>query len=314
MIELTTLHPHGVFLRRHAVDFGYRDRDLTQAQRAKVIHRVRHGAYVDAQAWASADPQDRHRMVTHAALLTHRPGSVVLSHTSAAVMHGLALHRPDLRRVHLTVVDGTASRTTADLAYHQGSVMDSDVVHREGAAVIEPVRASLEAAALADTESAVVVLDSALSQRHADHASLWTTYERMKRWPGTLRLQVAVRLARPGAQSVGESRTRYLCWRARVPEPVLQHEVVDGSGNVVGVSDFWWPDRRLLGEFDGAVKYGRYLRPGELPGDAVFREKRREDKMRELTGGSMIRFVWADLAAQHSTVRRLRLALGMEAA
>ena len=55
-------------------------------------------------------------------------------------------------------------------------------------------------------------------------------------------------------------------------------------GIVVGVADMAWPEHGVLGEFDGKVKYGRLLLPGESPGDAVFREKRREDEMRRLTG------------------------------
>ena len=53
------------------------------------------------------------------------------------------------------------------------------------------------------------------------------------------------------------------------------------------------------------MKYGRYLRPGELPGDAVFREKRREDAICELLGWRMIRFVWADLSRPAETAARL---------
>ncbi len=36
-----------------------------------------------------------------------------------------------------------------------------------------------------------------------------------------------------------------------------------------------------MGEFDGRIKYGRLLRPGQEAGDAVFEEKRREDAIRD---------------------------------
>ncbi len=67
-----------------------------------------------------------------------------------------------------------------------------------------------------------------------------------------------------------------------------------------------WPEHGLLGEFDGRVKYGRLLRPGEEPGDAVFREKRREDELRRLTGFAMVRLVWADLHRPRETAARIR--------
>ncbi len=55
-----------------------------------------------------------------------------------------------------------------------------------------------------------------------------------------------------------------------------------------------WEAERLLGEFDGRVKYGRLLRPGQEPGDVVFEEKRREDAMRAEDWG-MVRWTWDDI-------------------
>ena len=62
---------------------------------------------------------------------------------------------------------------------------------------------------------------------------------------------------------------------AGLPAPVLQWEVCSPCGAVVARVDFGWPELRTVGEFDGRVKYGRLLRPGQDPGDAVFEEKRR---------------------------------------
>ena len=62
---------------------------------------------------------------------------------------------------------------------------------------------------------------------------------------------------------------------------------------------------RLLGEFDGRVKYGRLLRPGQTPGDVVWAEKLREDALRRTTGFGMERLVWADLDRPRSTADRL---------
>ena len=69
---------------------------------------------------------------------------------------------------------------------------------------------------------------------------------------------------------------------------------------------------RVFGEFDGKIKYGRLLRPGHDAGQVVFAEKRREDLVRELTRGSMVRLVWEDLDRPRVThdriARLLRLA------
>ena len=65
-----------------------------------------------------------------------------------------------------------------------------------------------------------------------------------------------------------------------MPAPTLQHQVVDDFGQLLGRADFGWEEFRLLGEFDGKIKYGRLLKQGETPTDVVLGEKRREDAMR----------------------------------
>jgi hypothetical protein len=78
-----------------------------------------------------------------------------------------------------------------------------------------------------------------------------------------------------------------------LPAPDLQVEVCTPSGLFVGRTDVGWRDHRLLGEFDGRIKYGR-LRPRQQPGDAVFEEKVREDALRAEDYG-VVRWTWWDL-------------------
>ena len=80
-----------------------------------------------------------------------------------------------------------------------------------------------------------------------------------------------------------------------LPEPELQFEVFDPTGHLVGRSDFCWRDSRTLGEFDGQVKYGRLLRPGQDVGAVVAEEKEREDRLRD-EGFQVVRWTWPDLS------------------
>ncbi len=89
-----------------------------------------------------------------------------------------------------------------------------------------------------------------------------------------------------------------------LPLPDLQIEVRDPSGRLLGRADFGWREQRLLGEFDGRVKYGRLLRPGQDAGDAVFEEKRREDAMRD-ENWSVVRWVWRELDVPVAFGRRI---------
>lgn len=310
MLELMHLHPHGIFLRREAIAMGYDDKQLQAAMRAGVIARVRHGAYAAADRWNAADELGRHRMRCHAVMATHGE-HVALSHTSAAVMHGLSVWDADLTQVHVTRLDRTTTRVCRDVRYHRGRVPPQHLTELDhGGHATTPARAALEHAGLVSVESGLVTLDSYLHvYRQPDADQLFEAHQARSSWPGNGRLQITLRLTRPGAESVGETRLRFLCWEFHLPEPELQEPVYDEKGSLVGISDFRWSRHRLLGEFDGRVKYERFLRPGETTADAVLREKRREDLMRESTGYSMIRFVWKDLHSREQTAERIRRSL-----
>ena len=94
------------------------------------------------------------------------------------------------------------------------------------------------------------------------------------------------------SHSVGESRSRVAIARAGLPTPIPQLPVRLARG--VAYSDFGWPEQHTVGEFDGKVKYGRLLRPGQSPGDVVYEEKLREDAIRA-QDWEVVRWTWADL-------------------
>ena len=167
-------------------------------------------------------------------------------------------------------------------------------------------RAVIEHGTLHSMESTLVSADAALHLGRCSGQELVDQFARMERWPGTQHLQLVVRLADGRSESPGETRSRFLCWRHGLPAPELQFEVYDEEGQLIGISDFAWPEHRLLGEFDGRMKYGRGLVPGQDPSDAVFSEKRREDRLREITQWAMIRLVWGDLELGSYTANRIR--------
>lgn len=68
---------------------------------------------------------------------------------------------------------------------------------------------------------------------------------------GRRRLAEAVGLANPLAESAMESRLRVLLVRAGLPEPVLQHRIVDQAGRVLARVDLAYPEARLALEYDG---------------------------------------------------------------
>lgn len=303
MDELFTLHPHRLFLRGEAIEHGYDDRDLARACQTGRLVRIRQGTYIDAQQWPD-DTSSRHLLRARGVTLRH-DRRVALSHTTGALTHGLRLWEPDLGQVHVTRLDGNNGRAESDVAYHRDAWDAETLVQLDDMLVIDPIRCALGAAMLTSVEAGLVVLDSVLDHGLASTSAIADRYAEMSRSPFTRPLQVAVRLARQGSQSVGETRTRYMFWQHHLPEPVLQYEVHDGD-RLVGICDFAWPEYGLLGEFDGKIKYRHLVPPGQTPSDVVFREKRREDQLREITGWPMIRFIYADLYAPARAIERTR--------
>lgn len=299
----------GVFLRREALDAGYDDKGIARMLRAKAWHRVRHGAYCFADIWATSTREERHLILARAVLRT-TPGPVALSHTTALLVHGIAMWGADLTRVHVTRLDKGAGRTERDVEHHVGLLLESEVTHVGGLPVVVPARAVIEAATRLTLESALVSADSALNRRTCTPDDLHRTFREMNHWPGSQHIHVVLHHMDGRAESPGETRARFLFWRQGVPTPDLQFSVYDG-GKLVAVTDFVWHDRKTFGEFDGAVKYGRLLREGEDPGEAVFREKIREDLVRDITGYGCGRLVWLDLARPRQTAARFARTLGL---
>jgi len=295
----------GVFLRGEARDVGYDDKAVADAIRAGVWVRVRRGAYTFRDIWDAEDVAGRHAILSRA-VIRSLGDRVALSHVSAAVEHGCATWGVDLTRVHVTRLDGGAGRTEKDVVHHEGRCLDDDVVHKHSLVLTHPARACIETATLGSVEAGLVTADSMIHLGHVTSDELGSRFRAMERWPATRKVHLVLGLADGRAESPGETRSRFLCWASGLAAPQLQFHVFDQHGRLVGITDFAWPEHRLLGEFDGKVKYGRLLSPGEKPEDVVFREKRREDLLREVTSYAMIRLTWADLHRPAQTVARFR--------
>ena len=294
----------GFFTRAQARDCAYDDKQVAAMVRAGVWQRFRRGYYTFCDIWEGLDDVGRHR-VRSRAVLHSLGGAVVLSHVSAAIEHGISPWGIDLSRVHVTRLDGGPGRLEGDVVHHVGVCLDGDVSQRHGLSVVVPERAVIEAASFATGEAGLVLFDSYLHLGLGDQPGLMRRFGRMERWPHTRHLHVPIRLADGGAESAGESRGRWLCWASRLPVPRTQHEVRTVDGELRGTCDWWWPRSRTLGEFDGFVKYGRLLKPGQSPGDVVFAEKVREDELREISGCPMVRLTWQDYDRPRVTAARI---------
>lgn len=296
---------HRVVLRREIIALGYDDRALQRMVVSGELVRVRWGSYVMALEWEGADDHARYGYLCRAAYRRAR-ADVALSHLSSAQGWGTPLWDVDFSEVHLTRNDQRIGRREAGVAQHVGTIEEGDWVELDGVNVMSPTRTALELTTLLDVEHSVVEIDYLLHQGLTTVEQLRARLATMTNWPGTLRTDLVLRLVSDRSESVGESRTRVLCWSQGLPRPEVNYEIKDERGRVIHRVDLAWPELGLFLEFDGKEKYLRHRREGESISDCVERERRRQNRIEELTGWRCIRIVWADLYRPAETADRIR--------
>jgi len=301
----TTPGPPALVLRPQALAAGLVDDEIRRLRRRGEWSTLQRGAYLVGPA--DLDRRQRHVLRVRATVAALRVPAVV-SHASAAALHELPLWGIQLDQVHVTRQPPARSGSERRLRSHVARLGSADVVLIGGTAVTSVARTVVDLGRSVSFASALVVADAAMSSGRATAERLGAVFDASAGTRGTRTARRVLRAADGRSESVGESRSRALMIERGIPLPDLQVAVHRPDGRFVGRSDFGWRQQRLLGEFDGRVKYGRLLRPGESPGDAVFAEKRREDALRD-EGWGVVRWTWEDLAAPAQLVARWGRAL-----
>ena len=264
---------------------GHNDRLIRSELLLGDLTRLRQGGYTSVR---SLTPEGRHRLLLEST--RERLGtSTVISHSSAALLHGWpvtasALSRVTGIRVRRTTGGGDASSW---LHTYSGSLRDDEIVAVDGFRVTSSSRTAADAARLLSRDDAVVMLDAALhlSRAGENEPLRWAVTDQLvadRRKRGAAIARLALRLASGLSESPAESLSRLAFHDHGIPDPVLQYSVIDQFGRVVAITDFAWPEFGVVGEVDGRVKYERLLRPGERASDALVREKRRENDIQAL--------------------------------
>ena len=253
---------------------GLTHNELAASCRRGERQRLRRGAYLLA---ADVDAVSRHRCLIEATVPLVHPDSAV-SHVSAAVLHGLPLPRTSLDRVWVTRPGGGNGRIGRHLHLRNCRLEPDEVVSVDGVRVTSLARTAADLARAVGYPWGVVGCDAALAMG-CPVEELVEVVERGRRRPGNARARCAVAFADGRSESPLESLSRVTIARLRLPSPTLQFEIRDGA-RLVARTDFGWEEDGVVGEVDGAVKYGPVLKPGQTPADAVMAEKRREAAIR----------------------------------
>lgn len=290
--------PPSPFTVADARAVGVTERNLRTLHRRGAIERDRNGLFFRADEFAALTPMQRHIAVAMKVQAGLSGDFVLGGHTAAAY---LGLWTPDAwneqpKPICLYALDHRNAQVRKDLHVLATPLLVSEAIVVNGVSVTSVPRTALDLARGRDLPWALVPLDSAL-RLGASRVSLQRMRERMHRWPGTRRLQLAIDAADRRSESALESRSRGVFAEMRLPSPQLQCWLAGASGREYRV-DFAWPDAWLIGEADGWGKFGEH----EADWKAKYRkEKLREDDLRA-AGWTVVRWTYETL---HPMARRI---------
>jgi len=130
----------------------------------------------------------------------------------------------------------------------------TEVTERYGIACTRPRRALFDEARTApDLREAVVSIDMMAAAEQASISQMRSYVETHAGWRGVQQVRRALELASERSRSPNETRMR-LIWvlDAGLPPPLVNQEVFDRHGRLVGVADLLDVQAGVVGEYDGA--------------------------------------------------------------
>ncbi|MCQ1987877.1 hypothetical protein [Arthrobacter sp. zg-Y844] len=289
--------------------FGAGRRSLALRCRAGELIRLRAGVYVRADAWQQLPLWEQNRVRVRATV-EQVPGHRVLIQQSAAAIWGFPLigASPEVLLLGSSTSHG---RRRGALRWTERRLLEP-LETFDGMLLTSRAQTVLDMAAYLDFERAVPAMDHVLRRdaaRNMPAVSKELLCDLARKLPVRTKQAKARRVIDFGdsrSESAGESYSRAVLHRLGFPAPELQQEFSTPVGRFR--SDFYWKDQMLVGEFDGAVKYGANGSALSPSWETLAREKRREDAIRA-TGVGFVRWSWSDIGRppEHpeSLVRRM---------
>jgi very-short-patch-repair endonuclease len=247
--------------------------------------RVARGIYMLSAVAADESPLELDRRRVLALIVgSHRrlSSSHWFSHTSAAMLWGLPLWNLPAT-THVLSRGRAGSERGEWLTSHHGEVLPGELGTLKGLPVTSLARTVADCLLTLPPLDGLVVADAAL-HRGLEREALAAALAGRSARRGSARARAVLDVADDGAESPGESASRFMLLRSGLPAPTTQLSVRTRLGTYW--ADLGWEEWRLLVEYDGAVKYDSR--------SVLLAEKRRHDAMVE-AGQRVIRVTHQDL-------------------
>ncbi|HKW60148.1 MAG TPA: DUF559 domain-containing protein [Candidatus Dormibacteraeota bacterium] len=226
------------------------------------------------------------------------PEQSAFSGHTAGWLHGLDFE--PCEPIEATIARDLPVRTRAGVRLRRACLDRGDWTTRRGFRVTTPLRTACDLGSRSDLVQSTVAIDMALHAGITDLKALRRHIDGNPGAKGIKRLRRAVGLAEPRSESPMETRLRLQLIFARLPRPEVQVNLEDESGRFIARADLYYPDARLVIEFDGQNHRERLIQ-----------DARRQNALVN-AGYHVLRFTVADVqmtGAVASQVRRARLAL-----
>ena len=282
-----------VFHRSALLADGLTNDEIQRARRTGQWQSLARGAYCDAASAASLTREQLHRLRAEA--MAARSPHLVISHISAAAVLGLPVWDARVDAVHMTRIGASGGRAAAGRIVHTADLEPTEIVRVSGLKVTAVGRTLVDVACSESYASTVVAADAALHRRWVSATALGAAFTTTRHRRGAAAGRRALTFADGRSESAGESVTRVIMQRLRLPPPLLQVRIYSPKGTFLGRVDLGYPELGVLFEFDGLVKYRKPFRPGEDAAEVVVAEKLREERIRDM-GYVVVRFIWAELS------------------
>jgi len=257
---------HGPFTLDEARALGL----TPSALRGKSYERIGARLYCYKEA-----PASKSKLIE--AFARQLPGSAVFVGRTSVWMHGLDVEPTNPVQVALPMSCRLASRRGLEIHH---TALGDELVRINGLTATTFHRTLLDLCAWSSPVEALVVLDMAVARVSMDDLRQYARAARGR--PGAARMQDLVELAAP-ADSPMETRLRWILITGGLPMPEVQTEIRNEDGDIIARADLYYPQARLIIEFDGRNHQ-----------DRLVSDTRRQNALHH-AGYKLLRFTSADV-------------------